>query len=162
MTTKTDDLFAAHRLDLEAVNKGTWVDVHGDRFLIASIHADHVTTLRKDFLAEHGLAPDADIPSHLVKSWMTHLFSRGILLDSKFASQPDKPHDIQTGELIYTQPSLRDLKDRLWGVATGDYREVTLREQAVAGNSSQSSNGSATSGTSQTRSDSPPQDSPAK
>lgn len=154
MTTTNLDVLARHRTDLAAARDGIWIDIDGDQFLVAKLGSPRTSEFRSAFLAEHGLKPDADVPPHLLESWSAKMFGHCILLDIKPKGVPDYRYHPGTGELIASSPDLQDLWIRIMEVARGPYNREWITRHAILGNSEPSSNGSTSTATSETPSDS--------
>lgn len=143
MTTKIEDLLSAHRLDLQAIEDGVWLEHRGDRFKIARMGNDLSTQVRTAWLAENGLAANADIPAHKSEAWKAHVFARAILRGIEFKQAPDVAYEPEMGEKVWSDPQFEDLRNVILARAGGDYTHAYLTRQAVLGNSKPHSTGNA-------------------
>lgn len=145
------DLFAAHRIDAKASQDGVWITIRGDKFRVARMGNDRTKLERAAFLAEHGLAPSADIPPHLQDAWVRRMFGRCLLVDVKFAAHPKVVYTPELGESIWGDPSMEDLVADILARARGDWTIASLKREGLLGNSEPCSNGSASAATGPTR-----------
>lgn len=122
-----------HRLDLQAINEGKWIAIRGDRFLVARISCAGMARQRALVMAEIGLAPDADVPPQHVERVDAWLFSRAILRDFKIEGSDD-PYTPAAGELIWSDPELRGLRNEIMQAADGDYTKDEVAKAAILGN----------------------------
>lgn len=130
----TTDLLARHRLDLDAIEKGRWVEVDGDQFLVASLRCTAVATARSEAVRQLGLGPDAEVPADKADQVNAHVFATALLRNIKFAADPDFAYQTSHGLTIWTDPELRDLRDKLLAAATGDFRKSATDKAAILGN----------------------------
>lgn len=129
------DPLKRHRLDLPAMEAGKWVDVRGDRWLVASYSAKAVAEARGEAMVESGLKPEDDVPPHLRDKVAAHIFAHAILRGCRLKDSPDLSYSPALGERIYRDPELVGLRVELQNAATGDYTQDEVAKAAVLGNS---------------------------
>ena len=136
MTTKEkEDMFAKHRVDLEAVESGKWVEIGDDAFRVASYSAKAVAKERAAAMAFLGFAPDAEVPaakSEFLQQW---IFSRAVLTGMKLKEHPGVSYTYAAGETIFSDPELVHLRNEIQRAAFGDFRKVEVAKAALLGNS---------------------------
>lgn len=135
MPTEDHDLFAAHRLNLAAVEGGKWVKVGDDKFQVASYSAKGVATERAAAMAELGLPADAEVPAHKIEFVQEWIFSRAILRGCKLAAHPGVTYKPEIGARIYSDPELVNLRSAIQAAALGDYTKDEVAKAAILGNS---------------------------
>lgn len=129
------DPLARHRLDLEARERGKWVEIRGDRWLVASYSAKAVATERAAALSELGLPQNGDVPPQHVDRVGAHIFARAILRGCKLKDAPELAYTPELGERIFRDPELAELRDELQKAALGDFTKAETAKAAVLGNS---------------------------
>lgn len=128
------DPFKRHRLDLAAVETGKWVDLRGDRWLVASLSSVARAKARGDAMIARGLAPDAEIPPHLEDTITGEVFANAILRGCKLQDDPSRVYEPSLGLRIWSDPELRDLRTALVTAAGGDYTQEAVAKAALLGN----------------------------
>lgn len=128
------DPLRKHRLDLPATESGKWVDVRGDKWLVARIGCTASAKARADALAHYKLAPDAEIPPHLLDAVQGWIFAHSIVRGVKFADAPHVVYGPDLGQRIWSDPELRDLRTALLTEANGDYTQEAVTKAAILGN----------------------------
>lgn len=140
--TAADPLYG-WRQNREAEEHGVWRQIGEDQFLIARLGNSRVRPARIEFLATIGLGPDQDIPPSHVPSWNALMFGRTILLDIRFAQNPETRYTHQMGERIWASEDLRDLREKILAYSQEGFTMRALGRHAILGNSEPCSNGSA-------------------
>lgn len=128
------DPLKRHRLDLAAVEAGKWVDIRGDRWLVASYSAKAVAEARAAALADLGQPTNSDVPPHLTEKVHAVIFARAILRGCKLKDAPGLAYSQELGERIFRDPELAKLRDELQAAALGDYTQDEVAKTAVLGN----------------------------
>lgn len=128
------DPFRRHRLDLTAAEAGKWVEVRGDKWLVARLGSVASARARGEALIEMGLQPDADVPAEKVEKLRALVFANAILRGVKFAADPQVTYTKDLGLQVYQDPELRDLRDALLAEASGDYTKDAVAKAALLGN----------------------------
>lgn len=128
------DPFRRHRLDLTAAESGKWVELRGDKWLVARLGSVASARARGEALIEMGLAPDADVPAEKVEKLRALVFANAILRGVKFATGPQVTYSKDLGLQVYQDPELRDLRDALLAEASGDYTKDAVAKAALLGN----------------------------
>lgn len=128
------DLFARHRVDLDAVENGKWMQSGEDKFLVASYSAKGVAAARADALAELGLAADAEVPAAKAEFVQEWIFSRHVLRGCKLAAHPGLCYSPKIGATIYSDPELVVLRSQIQQAALGDYSKDAVAKAAILGN----------------------------
>lgn len=134
MSDTEPDPLKRHRLDLAAIEAGKWVEVRGDKWLVASYSAKAVAAARGEVLVQNGLKPDEDVPPHLIEKVHAHIFARAILRGCKLKDAPDLVYSPALGERICRDPELSALRVELQNAAMGDYTRDEVAKAAVLGN----------------------------
>lgn len=134
MSDTAPDPLKRHRLDLSAIEAGKWVEIRGDRWLVASYSAKAVASARAEVLVQNGLKPDEDVPPHLIEKVHAHIFARAILRGCKLKDTPDVAYTPDLGERICRDPELSALRVELQNAAMGDYTQDEVAKAAVLGN----------------------------
>lgn len=129
------DPFAKHRLDLSAMEAGKWIDVQGDKFLVASYSAEAVARERAAARAELGLAADAEVPAHKAEWVAERVFARAILRGMRLRAHPGMLYTTEVGARIYSDPELFGLRSQIQREALGDFTKDAVAKAAVLGNS---------------------------
>lgn len=132
-STASDPL-RRHRLDLPAAEGGKWVEVRGDKWLVARLGCTAAGRARGEAMIEMGLAPDADVPADKVEKLRALVFANAILRGVKFAADPHVTYTKDLGLQVYQDPELRDLRDALLAEASGDYTKDAVAKAALLGN----------------------------
>lgn len=128
------DPLKRHRLDLAAVEGGKWVDIRGDRWLVASYTAKAVALARSEALVELGLPPNGDVPPHHSEKVGSIVFARAIVRGCRLQDAPETVYSHELGERIFRDPELARLRDELQAAALGDYTQDEVAKAAVLGN----------------------------
>jgi hypothetical protein len=128
------DPLRRHRLDLSAMEGGKWVEIRGDKWLVASYSAKAVADARAEAMVEAGLKPEEDVPPHLRDKVAAHIFARAILRGCKLKDAPALAYSTDLGERIYRDPELIALRTELQNAAMGDYTRDEVAKASVLGN----------------------------
>lgn len=134
-TLAVPDPFQQHRLDLKAQEEGKWVQVRGDKFLVASYHAKKVAEARAEVLRDMGLAVGAELTPEQATTADAKLFARAVLKACKLEHHPALTYSTAIGERIATDPELASLYLFLRAEAWGDYTKNAVAKAAILGNS---------------------------
>lgn len=126
------DPFERHTLDLQAIRDGKWVEIHGDRFLVAKLGTAETARARAEALAELGLPADGETPAKHVEAVSRAIFVRQTLRDAVFANKA--PFTREVAERIWDDEELVELRQAILREAQGDYRRAVTHKAAVLGN----------------------------
>jgi hypothetical protein len=123
-----------HRLDLDACEEGKWVEIGGDRWLVARMGNPNVARERASALLELGLPASSEVPAHK-KEWVeARIFSRAILRGCVLQLDMSRTYTQVIGEQVWSDPELRDLRDAIMAASGGDYTQEAVAKAAILGN----------------------------
>lgn len=128
------DLLKKYRLDLHAVESGKWVEIRGDKWLVAKYRCAAWSKERAAALAELGLTADAEPPAHKVAFVEEWIFAKAIVRGCKIDGSTDDVYTTEMGKHIWSDPEMRELRDQLFAASVGDYTQDAIAKNAVLGN----------------------------
>lgn len=128
------DPLRKHRLDLAATESGKWCDLRGDKWLVARLGSAASAKARAEAMERNKLAPDAEIPAHLLDAVQGWIFASAIVRAVKFADAPGTAYTTDLGLRVWSDPELRDLRSALLAEANGDYTQEAVAKAAILGN----------------------------